>query len=100
MLRVLPTTFKPVLQQISLSQVAKTLTYDWIQLRRSRAIDVSYVTCFKTKIALGRLNAQNVQILMQNVELFITFCNNLLFDSWMVKRATSLFNSFCSNVTK
>lgn len=75
MLRALPLTFKPVLQQISLSQVAKILTYDWIKLRESRPIDVSYVTCFKTKIALGRLNAQHVQTLSQNVELLITFCN-------------------------
>ena len=46
MLSVSPPTFKPVLQQIRLLQVAKIVTSDWIKLRGSRAIDVSYVTCF------------------------------------------------------
>ena len=51
MLRVWPPTFKAVLQQIRLSQVACwVLTSDWIKLRRSHTIQGSYVTCSKTSL--------------------------------------------------
>ena len=51
MLHVWPPTFKPVLQQIRLSQVACwVLTSDWIKLRGNHAIQASYVTCSKTSL--------------------------------------------------
>ena len=59
----------------------------------------------------GPVNAQHVQIWLQKVELLPNFCNNFSqpaqpdslqdkFDSWVVKPATSLFNSFRSNVAR
>jgi len=50
MLRVLPPTFKPVLQQTKLLQVAWILTSDWIKLRGSHAIRGIYVTCCNTSL--------------------------------------------------
>ena len=49
-LRILPSTFKPVSQQIRLVQVACILDADWKKLRWSRAIRGSYVTCCKTSL--------------------------------------------------
>ena len=40
--KYLPPTFKPVLQQISLLEVAWILTSDWIKLRKSNAIHRNY----------------------------------------------------------
>ena len=50
MLRVLPPTFKLVLQQTRLLQVAWILTSDWIKLRGSNAIHGMYVTCCNTSL--------------------------------------------------
>ena len=47
MLHTLPTTFKPVLQHIRLSQVAGVLTSYWIKLRGSHT---THVTCCKTSL--------------------------------------------------
>ena len=68
---VLLPTFKPVLQQIRLWQVALTLTSDWIKLRGS------YVTCCKTSLPWAGKRA-TCQILLQKVKLLSTFCNNLI----------------------
>ena len=45
---------KPVLQQISrLLQVARILSSDWLELHGSLAINIIFVTCFKTIVCLG-----------------------------------------------
>ena len=44
MLRVLPPTFKPVLQQIMLLEIALILTSDWIKSRGNHDMHLSYVT--------------------------------------------------------
>ena len=91
-------------------QVASVLTSNWIKLDGSHAIRGSYVICCKKA-------SKHVPSLLQNVELLCTFCMNLvprvLWERehgnevgrktglrWVVKRATSLLNSFCSNVAK
>ena len=91
--------------KLRLLLVACTLSSDWIKLCGSHAVRGSYVTCWKSKFALGRWNAQHVQILMQKGELLSTFCDHWFVvssqvDSWVVKQATLLFNSFCSSVAK
>ena len=79
MLRVLPPTFKPVC--FATNQVVATcentdLWFDKITRKSRYSCELRHL--FQNKLSLGLLNAQNVQILMQNVELFITFCNNVL----------------------
>ena len=83
MLRVQPPTFKYVLHQIRLSQVAWLLTSDWIKLRGSHAIHKS-VTCCKTSLSwvsetcadfVARIQRTTFYFLQQ---LFAT-CNNLIY---------------------
>ena len=74
MLRVLPTTFKPVLQQISLLQVAWILTSDWTRLRGSHAIDGSCVTCCKTSSSWAGKTRDMYRFCCKKVELLATFC--------------------------
>ena len=57
------------LQQIRLLRVARVQTSDWIQLRGSQAIQGSFVARCEKKFAVGRYNAQHVQILLQKVKL-------------------------------
>lgn len=90
--------------KLRLLLVAWTLSSEWMKVCGSHAVRGSYVTCCKNKFALGRWNAQHVQILMQKGVLS-TFCDNWFVvsrqvDSWVVKQATSLFNSFCRDVAK
>ena len=47
MLRGLLPRFKPLLQQIRLLQVAWILTFDWIKLHRSQAVQGSYLSYCK-----------------------------------------------------
>ena len=95
-LRILPLTFKPVLQHTRLLEAAWILSSDWIELHGSHAIHGLYVTikrstytCFAAKsrttpyAALTFRNPQQPELLQDR------------FDPWVVKRATSLFNSFC-----
>lgn len=84
MLRVLPPTFKPVSQQISLSQVARILTSDWIKIRGSHAIHRSYFSCCKTSLPWAS-KTRNMYIFSFKKENFsvlyaTTFrnCNNLI----------------------
>ena len=48
-------TFKPVLQQLRLLQVAWILTCDWIKLQGSHVVLGSYLKCLlQNKFALGQ----------------------------------------------
>ena len=79
MLRVLPPTFKPVC--FATNQVVATCenTDLWLdKITRKSRYRCELRHLFQNKLSLGRLNAQYVQILLQKVELFITFCNNIL----------------------
>ena len=84
MLLYLPLTFKPVLYQIRLLQVAWILTSDWIKLRGIHAIYGIYVTCCKKSLLSGSVCAActdfvgksraNLYFLQKR---FVT-CNNLV----------------------
>ena len=85
------------------------LTSDWIKLRGSHAIHGSYVTCSKTSLQWVGKTSNMCRGLLQKVELLSTFCNKFSQPAttwfvarhvwtWVVKRATSLFNSFCSRM--
>ena len=110
MLRVLPPMFKPVWQQIRLLQVAWILISDWIKLRGSHAIHGSYVTCSKTSLpwAGKTRNMYRFCRKKKNYSLLsaTNLCNlqqaDLLQDrfecGWYIN--TSLFNLFCTNLSK
>ena len=80
----------------------------WLdKLRGSHPIQGSYVTCCKTSLAGKTRNTYRG--LLQKVELLSSFCNKFSQPAtiwfvarhvwtWVVKRATSLFNSFCSRM--
>ena len=85
------------------------LTSDWIKLRGSHAIHGSYVTCSKTSLPWVDKTSNMCRGLLQKVELLSTFCNKFSQPAttwfvarhvwtWVVKRTTSLFNSFCSRM--
>ena len=69
-------------------------------------------SAFYRHLALSWLNTHHVQVLLQRVERVSAFCTIPFcslkqpdlwqdrFDSWAVKGAMSLFNSFCGNVVK
>lgn len=76
MLAVLPPTFKPVLQQIRLLQVASILTSDWITLRGSHAIHGSNALAVK-QVCLG-LVKRVTSSCTGFVELLSFFCNKVL----------------------
>ena len=93
-----------------LLRVAWILTSDWIKLCGSHAIHRSYVTSCKTSLpwaaktrSMYRFCCKKWTTLYFLQQLFAT-CNNLICckTGWMrvVKRAASLFNSFCSNIAK
>ena len=67
-------TFKPVLQQIRLLQVAWILTSDWTRLRGSHAIDWSDVTCCKTSSSWAGKTCNMYRFCCKKVELLATFC--------------------------
>ena len=75
MLRVLPPTFKPVLQQMSLLQVAWILTSNWVKLSGSRAIQVNYVTYCKTSLRWAGKTRDIYWFRCNKIELLSTFCN-------------------------
>ena len=77
MLLYLPLTFKPVLYQIRLLQVAWILTSDWIKLRGIHAIYGIYVTCCKKSLLSGSVCAACTDF-VEKVELITTFCKNVL----------------------
>jgi len=91
---VLLPTFKPVLQQIRLLQVAWKLSSDWIRLRESHDGFWSVKRARCTDFVRSRTA----------VSVYYSLCNNLIcrtfFNSWVVKRAISLFNSFCRNAAQ
>ena len=105
MLRVWPPTFKPVLQQIRLSQVVCwVLTSDWIKLRGSHAIQGSYVTSSK-QVCLGPVERATCTTFYFLQQIFATgnnlnCCRTAVWRRPVVKRTTSLFKSLCSNVAK
>ena len=92
---VLPTAFKPVLQQIRLLQDAWILTSDWINYagvtsRHTGDGPVKRATCKDTKSGPTLYFSQPATTWFIAKEVW----------TWVVKRVTSLFNSFCSNVAK
>ena len=108
---VLPPTFEPVLQKTRLLQVVWILTSDWMELRGSqkRAPDGSYVTCWKTSLPGWAVRLATYTDFA--AKSTTTFRNKVLQPAtnwvdarqaltWLVKGATSLFNSFCNNVAK
>ena len=109
MLRVLPLTFKPVLQQISLLQVAWTLTFDWIKITRDsrHTGELSYVT-FADLRPVKRATctdfvAKSRTTLYFRQQLFAACTTRFVARQvwvWVVKLITSLFNQFWSNVAK
>ena len=103
MLRVWPPKFKPVLQQIRLSQVACwILTSDWIRLRRSHTIQGSYVTCSKTSLPWTGRRATCTDFVAKSTTTFyflqkmfatgnnLNCCRTAVWRRPVVKRATSL----------
>ena len=56
---VLPSTFKPVLQQTRLLQITRILTSDWINLGGSHTIHGHHRTCCKPRLAWGRTIKKN-----------------------------------------
>ena len=103
MLRVWPPKFKPVLQQIRLSQVANwVLTSDWIKLRGSHAIQGSYVTCSKTSLPWTDRRATCTDFVAKSTTTFyflqqifatannLNCCRTAVSRRPVVKRATSL----------
>ena len=80
-------------------------------LKLDNAVYRSYVTRCKTILPWACKNPQHVQITLQKIELLCTFYNyfsrptstrSVATQVWcmVVKRATSLFNSSCSNFTR
>lgn len=111
MLRVLPSTFKPLLKQIRLLQVIitriLTLNSDWLILRGRHAIYGRYVTCCKTSLHLRRATCADfvAKPLSTFCNIFFATSNNLIFYQigfWFVsgKMHNIASSSFCSNVTK
>ena len=102
MLRVLHPGIKSVLQQIRLLQVELILTFDWIKFHAIHGGVTSLVAkqvCLRplkraTRTDFVTKSRTNLYFLQQ---LSTTFQDR--FDAWVVKRATSLLNSFCSNIT-
>ena len=101
MLLDLPPTFKHVLRQIRFLQL---LEY-WL-LRGSHAI-LGFTSLSAKQVAVGRLNGQHVQILLQTIAAFSSFCNNLQQPAtiwfvakqvwiWVVKRATCFSTRFAA----
>ena len=107
MLRVLPPTFKPISKKMkAVPSYVNILTSDWIKLRGSHTIRGSCFTCCKTSLPWVGKTRNMWRGLLQKVELLSTFCNKFSQPAttwfvsrhvwtWVVKRATSLFNSFC-----
>ena len=100
MLRVLPSTLNPVLQQITEPVASYVNPKFWSEkiTRKSRHTQ---------ELHLGTVKCE-IQILLQKVKTLFTFCNNfsqptrtwfvgrqVWFVGGIVKRATSLFNCFC-----
>ena len=89
------------------------LASDWINLRVNHATRGSYVTCCKTSLPwvgktrdkYSRFCCKSRTALYSLQQIWAT-CNKLNSSvgrqiwKWLVKRATSLFNSFDSNVAK
>ena len=110
MLRVLPPTFKPISKKMkAVPSYVNILTSDWIKLRGSHTIRGSCFTCCKTSLPWVGKTRNMWRGLLQKVELLSTFCNKFSQPAttwfvsrhvwtWVVKRATSLFNSFCSQM--
>ena len=91
---------KPVLQQIKLLQVERIPAFDWTKLRASHAIHGSYVTCCKI-VCLGPVKRATCTDFVSKSrttlhflqQLFAT-CNNFLCcKTWVVKRATAMFQN-------
>ena len=79
MLRVLPPTFKPVCFATNQVVASCKNTDLWLdKITRKSRYRCKLRHLFQNKLSLGLLNAQNAQILLQKVELLITFCNNIL----------------------
>ena len=68
MLRVLPSTFKPVLQQIKVS-ISCASTDFWLdKIRRESRHTQELLHLLQNKFASGQSNAQHVLVLLQKVE--------------------------------
>ena len=77
MLRVLPPTFKLVLQQVKVGASCVNTDF-WLDkfTRKSRHTqDLRHL--LQNKFALGRQNIQHVKILFQTAELLLPFCNKV-----------------------
>ena len=97
---------KPVLQQIRLLQVELTLTFDWIKFRGSHPIHRRVTSLVAKQVCLGPLKRATCTDFVTKSRTSLYFLQQLSitfhdgFDAWVVKRATPLLNSFCSNIAK
>ena len=96
----------PVLQQIKLLQVELILTFDWIKFRGSQAIHGRVTSLVAKQVCLRPLKRATCTDFVTKSRTNLYFLQQLSttfqdrFDAWVVKRATSLLNSFCSNIVK
>ena len=84
------------------------MTFEWIKLRRRHAIhgEVSSLAAKQVRPRLVKRAActdfvakSRTTFTFSIKQPFATWNNLICFDSWVVKRPASLFNSFCGNVT-
>ena len=95
---------------MKVAEFAWILTSDWIKLCGSHAIHRSYVTSCKTSLPWADKTRSMYRFCCKKwttlyfLQQLLAACNNLICCKtgwmWVVKRAASLFNSFCSNIAK
>ena len=97
MMRVLPPTFKPVLQQIKVA--ASCLNTDvWLD-KITREPCTGFTSLAAKQVCLGPVKRATCTDLLQKVELFSSFCKNFWqpATAWFVARRVWVF---CSNFAK
>ena len=93
-------------QQIRLLQVELILTFDWIKFRGSHAIHGGVTSFVAKQVCIGPLKHATCIDFVTKSRTNLYFLQQLSttsqdrFDAWVVKRATLLLNSFCSNIAK
>ena len=87
-------------------QVVASLTFDWIKFRGSHAIHGRVTSLVAKQVCLGPLKRATRTDFVTKSRTNLYFLQQLSttsqdrFDAWVIKRAISLLNSFCSNIVK